>query len=269
MTPEDAMKLAQKSDFLMTCQERTGIAFDSDKAMKLYEFCVQEMLDIEAEVEPKLPLKPCNKSELAKLTPPKNQFKNSKEGLIPSAHCLKFFDDVYKCPVTDDWVGVMNDKPYKLPYHEPVATMTTMHLKNQQDIKNWLINTHNWRPSLWNHKKDINGKFIREKGKLVKTSSKFHDKGTLCTNLESLGETIDIVKPVVRWLSLRNRRSVIYNPTKRTGWLSNQRLKRDGRLPAGASNITNTHRQKHKAVANIPKVTSYLDNEIRELCCAG
>jgi hypothetical protein len=146
--------------------------------------------------------------------------------------------------------------------------MTTMRLKNQADIKNWLINVHHWRPTIWNYRKDANGKFIREKGKLVKTSPKFHDKGVLCSNLESLGDTVEIVKPVVRWLSLRNRRSVVYNPDKGTGWLSNKRLERDGRLPAGASNITNTHRQKHKIVANIPRTTSYLGKEMRELFCA-
>ena len=47
MTPEAAMKLAQKSDFLMGCQERTGIQFNQEKAMKLYEFCVEEMANIE------------------------------------------------------------------------------------------------------------------------------------------------------------------------------------------------------------------------------
>ena len=37
-------------------------------------------------------------------------------------------------------------------------------------------------------------------------------------------------KPVGRWLSLRNRHSVV------EGWLANPRLKRDGRLPAGNHN---------------------------------
>jgi DNA polymerase I-like protein with 3'-5' exonuclease and polymerase domains len=43
----------------------------------------------------------------------------------------------------------------------------------------------------------------------------------------------------------------------------------DGRLPAGASNITNTHRQKHRVVANIPRVSSYLGQEMRDLFCAS
>lgn len=264
MSPEQAMSLAQKSDFLMGCQERTGICFDKDEALCLYNYCVEEMLNIEHEVEPKLPLKPCNKSELKKMTPPKVQFKNSKEGLVPSAHCINFFDEV-KGYAEGKWLGSSHGIWFELPHHEPVTTKTVMRLKNQADIKNWLINTHNWRPTIWNFKKDQHGKFIREKGKLIRTSPKFHEKGTFCSNLEQLGDTIDIVKPVVRWLSLRNRRSVIYNPDKGTGWLSNPRLKKDGRLPAGASNITNTHRQKHRVVANIPRVSSYLGKEMREL----
>ena len=263
MTQDQAYRLAQKSDFLMGCQERTGIAFDHKKANVLYVHCVEEMTLIETNVEPKLPLKPMNKSELKKVTPPKIQFKNSKEGLVPSAAAEKFFDSLHNEP--DGYYGCTNGKKYKLPHHEPVETMTTMRLGNQKDIKNWLMVDHKWRPQLWNYKKGQDGKFIREKGKLVKTSPKFHDKGVLCTNLESLGDTIELVKPVVRWLSLRNRRSVIYNPSKGTGWLCNSRLKVDGRLPAGASNITNTHRQKHKVVVNVPRVGSILGAEMREL----
>ena len=267
MNHEAAMKLAQKSDWLMGLQERTGICFNKDKALCLYEHCVEEMLRIEHEIEPCLPLKPMNKSELTKATPPKNQFKNSKTGLIPSALCEKFFDRVEKS--SDGYYGWVDGASFALPHHEPVTTMTTMKLKNQADIKNWLMTTHKWRPTIWNYKKDSHGKFIREKGKLVRTSPKFHDKGVLCTNLETLGATIELVKPVVRWLSLRNRRAVIYNPDKGTGWLCNKRLEKDGRLPAGASNITNTHRQKHRVVANIPRVSSYLGKEMRELFCAS
>jgi len=269
MTFEDAIKLSQKSDFLMSCQERTGIAFNQEKAKDLYKFCVEEMLRIEAEVEPKLPLKKLNKGELAKVTPPKTQFKNSKEGLIPSKHCENFFDKVEQLP-DESWMGWYGDAAFCLPYNFPCTTEGPMLLKNQKDMKDWLMKDYNWKPTLWNYQKDANNKFKRDKqGKLIKTSPKFHDKGTLCPNLERLGDTIEIIKPVVRWLSLRNRRSVVYNPEKGTGWLSNKRLAIDGRLPAGASTITNTHRQKHKIVANIPRVSSYLGKEMRELFCAS
>ena len=139
MTFEQAMKLAQKTDFLMGCQERTGVCFDVEKAKKLYEFCCDEMLRIEGEVEPHLPKKQLNKGELAKVTPPKIQFKNSKEGLVPSKHCENFFDVVIK--KKDEWYGVFHNQltTFKLPYHEPVVTEGNMLLKHQKDMKEWLM----------------------------------------------------------------------------------------------------------------------------------
>ena len=269
MNFDDAMKLAQKSDFLMSCQERTGVAFNIEKAKDLYKYCVEEMERIEKEVEPKLPTRPLGKAELAKVTPPKIQFKNSKEGLVPSKHCENFFDMIDKGS-DGEWVGYseLGGKWYDLPFNEPVTTTGPMRLKNQKDMKDWFVSL-GWKPTLWNFQKDANNKFKRDnKGQLIKTSPKFHDKGTLCPNLERLGDKIELVKPVVRWLSLRNRRSVICNPEKNSGWLNNPRLAKDGRLPAGASSITNTHRQKHKVVANIPRVSSVLGLEMRELFCA-
>ena len=269
MTFEEAMKLAQKSDFLMSCQERTGVAFNITKAKTLYEFCCSEMERIEKEVEPKLPTRPLGKAELAKVTPPKIQFKNSKKGLVPSKHCENFFDMIDKGS-DGEWIGYseLGGKWYDLPFNEPVTTVGPMRLKNQKDMKDWFVSL-GWKPTLWNFQKDSNNKFKRDdKGQLIKTSPKFHDKGTLCPNLERLGDKIELVKPVVRWLSLRNRRSVICNPEKNSGWLNNPRLAKDGRLPAGASSITNTHRQKHKVVANIPRVSSVLGLEMRELFCA-
>ena len=269
MNFDDAMKLAKKSDFLMSCQERTGVAFNIEKAKDLYKYCVEEMERIEKEVEPKLPTRPLGKAELAKVTPPKIQFKNSKEGLVPSKHCENFFDMIDKGS-DGEWVGYseLGGKWYDLPFNEPVTTTGPMRLKNQKDMKDWFVSL-GWKPTLWNFQKDANNKFKRDnKGQLIKTSPKFHDKGTLCPNLERLGDKIELVKPVVRWLSLRNRRSVICNPEKNSGWLNNPRLAKDGRLPAGASSITNTHRQKHKVVANIPRVSSVLGLEMRELFCA-
>ena len=56
-----------------------------------------------------------------------------------------------------------------------------------------------------------------------------------------------LVKQVVKWLSLRNRASVL------EGWRKNPRLAYDGRIGAGRTGIAATHRQKHKTVVNVPK----------------
>ena len=80
---------------------------------------------------------------------------------------------------------------------------------------------------------------------LIPTSPKIQEAGKLCSNLEKMeGE---LVKNVVKWLSLRNRLSVL------EGWLNNPRLKYDGRIGGGRTGIAATHRQKHKVLVNVPK----------------
>ena len=71
----------------------------------------------------------------------------------------------------------------------------------------------------------------------------------------------EIVKKVVKWLSLRNRQSVL------NGWLENPRLQMDGRIGAGRTGIAATHRQKHKTVVNVPKASEkvLLGKEFRSL----
>lgn len=103
-----------------------------------------------------------------------------------------------------------------------------------------------WRPTLFNYQKDSNGKPMRDdRGKLIPTSPKIQEQGKLCPNLEKMEG--DLVKQVVKWLSLRNRLAVL------EGWLANPRLDYDGRIGAGRTGIANTHRQKHKVVVNVPK----------------
>ncbi|MCD4195077.1 hypothetical protein KX448_27790, partial [Escherichia coli] len=65
-----------------------------------------------------------------------------------------------------------------------------------------------------------------------------------------------MAKQIVKWLSLRNRRSVL-DPMDEdktdTGLLNHPRLDIDGKLPARFSGITNTGRCKHTVCANMPK----------------
>lgn len=117
-----------------------------------------------------------------------------------------------------------------------------------------------WQPSLYNYQKDSNGKPIRDqKGKLIPTSPKIQEAGKICPNLMEMEG--DLVKLVVKWLSLRNRQSVLQ------GWLSNPRLQMDGRIGAGRTGIAATHRQKHKVIVNVPKASEkvLLGKEFRSL----
>jgi len=266
MTPELAMQMGQKTDHLMSLQERTGVKFDIEAAKKLYEYCCEEMLRIENEVEPQLPECDLNKGDLKTVTPPARQMKAGKDGPIPSSYSEKFFDTI-ELNEQGEWIGTKDGVMVTLPCdNAPLYTQGPMKLKHQAQLKDWLT-SQGWRPTLWNFQKK-DGKFVRENGKLVKTSPKFHEQGNLCPNLELLGAKVEIIKPIVRWLSLRNRRSVIHNPEKETGWLANARLSVDGRLGAGRGGLAASLRQKHATVVNVPRPGSVLGEEMRSLFIA-
>jgi DNA polymerase I-like protein with 3'-5' exonuclease and polymerase domains len=57
----------------------------------------------------------------------------------------------------------------------------------------------------------------------------------------------NIAQQILAWMARRNRRGVL------TSWLAHPRLAIDQRLPAGAAGITNTHRQRHTVVVNVPQ----------------
>lgn len=256
-----AEELAQKTFFLMGAQEETGVYFDVEKATKLFWQIDDEMKEIEGRVEPKLPKRALNKGETKAWTPPTVQFK--KDG-TPSANCYKWFDIVDK-DGEGKWYGKKEGMRVSLPHHEPLISEIQMRLSNQQQLKEWFVK-NGWKPTMWNYKKDAKGRPVRP---LQKTSPKLQDKGELCPNLLTVDVAEDILHDVIRYLSLRNRRSVLWNPTMGTGWLSHPRLSVDARLPSGSSGVTNTHRQKHRIVANIPRITSLLGREFRSLFCAS
>jgi hypothetical protein len=112
---------------------------------------------------------------------------------------------------------------------------------------------------------------LQRKARFLVTSPKLKDeRGELCASLSRLkGE---MAKQIVKWLSLRNRRSVIQtsDPKKDTGWLNNKRLKVDGRIGQGHSGPTNTNRYKHRNIVNLPKASDdvLLGKEMRSLFIA-
>lgn len=109
---------------------------------------------------------------------------------------------------------------------------------------------------------------LLRKARYLVTSPQYKDeRGDLCENLATLNG--DLAKQIVKWLSLRNRRSTLQalDEKKTTGWLNHPRIYVDGRLPAGNSGLTNTHRWKHRTVVNVPKADPkvLLGKEFREL----
>lgn len=259
MTITDAYKCGQKSFYLMSCQELTGFKFDKQAALALQDRITIMMEEIRAEVEPKLPPRGLKKSEEKYYTMPAKPFKQSGDF---SSAWNKFVEK--HNGILDDETGLWEFYGEKCPVvaGSMLNIKLPMEMANQDQMKDWFIQ-QGWKPTLWNYQKDSNGKPVRDaRGKLIQTSPKIQETQKICPNLEKMEGPI--VKQVVKWLSLRNRQSVL------NGWLENERFQMDGRLGAGRTGIASTHRQKHKVVVNVPKASDkvLLGKEFRSLWVA-
>ena len=254
-SPTQAYKCGQKSFYLMSCQELTGWKFDQDAAHKLAARIEQMMEEIRAEVEPKLPPRPLKKSEEKEFTMPAKPFK--KDGTHSSAWD-KFAEKHSGKQVGDEWE--FYGKLYAIEPGKMLDVTMPMEMANQDQMKDYFIQS-GWVPTLYNFKRGPDGKPMRDEKtrELIKTTPKIQEAGKICPNLLEMEG--DIVKLVVKWLSLRNRQSVL------NGWLENTRLQMDGRIGAGRTGIAATHRQKHKTVVNVPKASEkvLLGHEFRSL----
>lgn len=242
----------------MAQQANTGIGFAKEEAVKLVAHVTDLMTKIENEIEPQLPPRPLNKGELDFYRVPQKPF--NKDGSY-SANFTKWLEKVGGKLYTQRDVKI-GEEVFPIVGGSETVKTGVMKLGNQDSIKDWLLEK-GWIPSLWNVKKDARGRPARdEKGKVIQTSPKMQEAGRLCPNLEEMDG--ELVKPVVKWLSLRNRKSVI------EGWLENPRLDYDGRLSAGSSGLAASQRQKHHTIANLPKAdpSVTLGEEVRDLFVA-
>lgn len=250
-----AYKCGQKSFYLMSCQELTGWKFDQEGAIKLAARIDQMMEEIRAEVEPKLPPRPLKKSEEKEFTMPAKPFK--KDGTYSSAWD-KFVEKHNGKQVGEKWE--FYGKLYAIEPGKMLDVTMPMEMANQDQMKDYFIQS-GWVPTLYNFKRGPDGKPMRDpkSRELIKTTPKIQEAGKICPNLLEMEG--DIVKLVVKWLSLRNRRSVLQ------GWLDNPRLKMDGRIGAGRSGIAASHRQRHSVIVNVPKASDkvLLGHEFRSL----
>lgn len=268
-----ALKIAQKTAYLMFLQEEVGITFDKEGAIAIAEQIQAEMQEIEARIEPLLPEVPMNKGELQKEKVPVRRFKMDKKethGLSVSADMIgKYGSESFYKDTTEHWCfKPLECKVKDIPDEYYMKTTRPFKLKDQMDLKQYLMDEHDWQPTLWNYKKDAKGKDIRDPvtKQKIETTPKFHDKGDLCENLVILGETVDWLADIVRWLSIKHKHSLLIGGEAGDKGLCNHpRLDIDGRLPAGSYGITNTWRQRHNVVVNMPRAGSVYGNEIRGL----
>lgn len=252
-----------------------GVMVDRAKAEALVASIDAEMAEIARQVEPLLPTREGTKGQLKECRPPKLCFKKNGE---PTKATLEWFDAVEFRLDPDPQIiqreyregeavefdsalkhfGLKFGVWHKLPTpmeddqseRKPLKTEFPCTLADQQHIKTWLMDM-GWRPTMWNFKKqpDKHGKlrFVRgDGGELVPTWPKFHDKGQLCENLESITSEFEHVRQVVRWVVIRHRRGFVQSII--------DHIRADGTVSAtGFSLGTPTSRVTHKVVANAPK----------------
>lgn len=230
----------------MGLQARAAIQFDKEKAVQLYNDIQAEMDEIEQSLMPHLPKRKIPKSKLR--FPPRNQFK--KDG-SPSSHSFKYFSDLEE--VDGEWKGTSNitNKRVTLPLDptKPEIEEEQITLAHQQDIKEMLVNK-GWEPTMWNTSTKTG----------EQTTPKFHEMGKLCPNLKDVDWPY--IEPIIKWLSLNNRRNNLSSKTG-GGWINS--LDKRGRISQGTSGLTNTHRWKHRTVVNLPGVKAVKGKEIRSL----
>lgn len=248
-------KVFEMDSWLMARQEDCGLGFDIEGAKALVERIDREMTEIASEIEPQLPPRHLNKGELDQWRIPAKPWK--KDGTLSSS-MVKWMGGV-GAEMHKEWSVLVDGEVYPIVGGQPTKTHGPMRLANQDDLKNFLM-AQGWEPTLFNFKRDERGKPARdERGQVILTTPKLQENGKLCPNLEEMAG--ELVRPVVRWASLRNRKSVL------EGWLEDKRLPFDGRLSAGSSGVTPTFRQRHVKIVNLPKpdATVVLGEEMRSL----
>jgi hypothetical protein len=252
----DSYKCGQKSFFLMSCQDFAGWKFDIDKANALIPRIQGMMEELRAEVEPQLPPRSLKKGEEKFYSMPKNPYK--KDGTY-SSHMINFIAKHNAKEIEHGKIEAYG-KTYQVASELLLDVKLPMEMANQDQLKDWLLEI-GWEPEFWNFKKGPDGKPERDPKtrQLIQTSPKIQEAQKICPNLEAMD--MPIIKQVVKWLSLRNRQSVL------TGWLNNERLQMDGRIGAARTGIAATHRQKHNTLVNVPKASEkvLLGKEFREL----
>lgn len=288
------LKLAHQTYHDMCQQERDGVVFDQEAATKLLQNVQTEMDDLAKKVEANFGECPLPASQQP--TWPKKPFK--KDGSLSAtaiSYGQKFsitnttqLEAIFlaQTPLVATKKLTINDQVQVKAHLVNLGWKPTMwRVKNiAMKGKKKLVYKEQWQNAL-NYMNDLQVSPFRdliyeeidmplefrhnpkeldqitfsktmqwliEHGRELPTRPQYASPLTreLCENLASLES--EIAKQLVRWLSLRNRQGIL------EGWLSNPRLKVDGRLGAGATNLANTHRQRHHTVVNVPKADPHI-----------
>jgi DNA polymerase I-like protein with 3'-5' exonuclease and polymerase domains len=285
----EPFRLAQHTYWEMCLQEQTGVLFDQTAGRKLLTEIDQKMKAIAAEVEPEFGEAPLPKSKQP--TFPKKPFKKDdslsasainygrKLGITDSGELMaeirmaqKNGPRVFKAPITLDnmghvkkylfdngWVPTMwRTNDITLDSNKKRETPTKKRTRAIKYVREMWASPY--RKVVWSRleiPKDLHvpkldevqfGRavnIVMRKGKGLPMSPQVANQfKVMCPNLEKLQG--NIAKKILKWMSMKNRRGVL------ASWLVHPRLKQDGRLPAASSGWTNTFRERHAVVVNLP-----------------
>lgn len=285
-TPEFGMRVRLKAGFLMQMQAQTGVAFNLKRAQLALRIFDKGMRNIERIVRPHLPRVYLSPTDLKKKYPPKTKVKNMKSSPVHVTHTNHLINwAIREGHSAFSLIGKHIGEPVvglkKADGSKDLCLLTLNHLdtfkpddtaefnlwsnSHMMQLKNHLQDVYGWRPTIWNHKKGPDGKFLYDKRtrEKIKVSPKFQDKGRLCLNLESLGEDVRFVSGIVKWVQLKHRRGILTKKDGTGGWIGDERVQADGRISAKASAITNTMRQKHTKVCNVPTPATFMGGILR------
>jgi hypothetical protein len=240
---KEPFKAIQKDYYLYAAQAFTGIKFDKVAAEKLVQEIDIEMVELEEEVLPQLPPRKLKEGEKKFYSMPAKPFKKSGE---LSSSMLSWIEK-HQAELVEGSVKAYG-KIYEIIANQLLDIELPMEIKDGDDIKDWLI-SRGWEPTFWNFKRDpeTNKPMRDTKGEVITTTPKLQEMGKICPNLLKIDG--ELPKKIVKFLSLRNRKSVV------SGWLEHWRLQFDGRLPAEITGYTPTFRVKHSCIVNLPKAS--------------
>ena len=138
-----AEKLENKLADLAVKRETYGFWFNKDLAIQCLEDLTEKMTTLENKVNPILPPKLMNKTNLKKFTPPAIQFKKDRSF---SANFLKFVGK-HEGILGEDSVEFYG-KSFSLPVEEPIKLYETANISDLDHVKMHLISL-GWRPTEW------------------------------------------------------------------------------------------------------------------------
>lgn len=138
-----AEKLENKLADLAVKRETYGFWFNKDLAIQCLEDLTEKMTELENKVNPILPPKPMNKTNLKKFTPPAIQFKKDRSF---SANFLKFVEK-HNGVLGEDYVEFYGEK-FSIPVDRPIKLYETANISDLDHVKMHLI-ALGWRPTEW------------------------------------------------------------------------------------------------------------------------